>query len=55
MIVNSEASEECSPYRMQSMMQSPFSTLASNKFLKNFEFTCATRLDSLGIVKKTEP
>ena len=36
---------------MQSVSQSPFSTLVSNELLQNFEFLCATRLDSPRIVK----
>ena len=39
------------PYRMQSVLQVPFTTLASNKFLQNFEFLRATRFDSTRIVK----
>jgi hypothetical protein len=42
---------ECKPYCMQSVSQSPFSTLASNEFLQNFKFLCATRFDSARIVK----
>ena len=42
---------ECKPYRMQSTAQYPFSTLASNEFLQNSEFICATRLDSPRIVE----
>jgi hypothetical protein len=43
--------QESKPYHMQSVSQSLFSTLASNEFLQNFEFLCATRLDSTRIVK----
>ena len=39
------------PYRMQSVFQSPFSTLALNEFVQNFEFVCATRFDSARIVE----
>jgi hypothetical protein len=47
-IVNTRESK---PYRMQSLLQLFFSALASNKFLQNFEFLRATRLDSTRIVK----
>ena len=36
---------------MQSITQSFLSTLALNEFLQNFEFLCATGLDSTRIVK----
>ena len=36
---------------MQSIAQSPFSTLASNELLQNLEFLCATALDSARVVK----
>ena len=36
---------------MQPVSESPFSTLALNKFLQNSEFFCATRLNSPRIVK----
>ena len=36
---------------MQSVLQSLFSTLASNKFFQDLEFFFVTCLDSLGIVK----
>ena len=42
---------ESKPYSMYSVSQSLFSTLASNEFPQNFEFICATRLDSTRIVK----
>jgi hypothetical protein len=36
---------------MQSIAQSPFSTLASNELLQNLEFLCATTIDSARVVK----
>ena len=36
---------------MQFLLQSLFSTLASNKIFQNLKFLLITRLDSLGIVK----
>ena len=39
------------PYGMQSMAQSPFSTLALDKILQNLKLLCATWLDSTRIVK----
>lgn len=39
------------PYRVQSIAQPPFSTLASNELLQNPEFVFATRLDSARVVK----
>ena len=39
------------PYGMQSMAQSPFSTLALDKLLHNPKFFCATWLYSTRIVK----
>ena len=42
---------ESQPYRVQSVLQSVFSTLAVDKFLQDLEFLFVTRLDSLRIVK----
>ena len=52
MIVNTQAFK---PYRMQSRAQSPLSTLASNEFLQDPEFLCATGFDSARIVKNVAP
>jgi len=40
---------------MQSVSQLCVSTLASNEFLQNPEFVCATRFDSPRIVKNITP